>query len=375
MNKPNEVEVGVTDDFSTIELTDARPPPPPRSSFLTRVGSFIVLFGAVAGVGYVLYSAFFAVTDAFIAPIILSPDNDIVLAHRQKVMELESQLALAQANAEGVDADLAAMETAEQRLLELQKLVGSALSFTTEVNSQQASAGEVDLVTLSEQRTLLQSMHARQREATDRAKRNYDAGLITQSDYDKELQSLHQAELALLENSRARSRSQAAMSQVLLSKSSLAGRGAPIMPEAMQRESQIVQLQLELLRLHAERRAKTAERRVLSEKISAVTDLHAQLKSRPISLAIGRSLYVAFVPYTQMESVQVGAAVLRCVWGVFHCSRAGSVAEIVPGEVTAPDPWGNPARGRYILLDLQDPTAATAKVLRVRRPLLLKERP
>jgi hypothetical protein len=55
------------------------------------------------------------------------------------------------------------------------------------------------------------------------------------------------------------------------------------------------------------------------------------------------------------------------VWGVFACKPVGTITEIVPGEVILPDPWGNPARGQYAVLDLSNHDAAKSKVLRVRR--------
>jgi hypothetical protein len=48
------------------------------------------------------------------------------------------------------------------------------------------------------------------------------------------------------------------------------------------------------------------------------------------------------------------------------CKQVGVVAEVVPGEVVLPDPWGNMARGQYAVLNLSDGLAARAKMLRVR---------
>ena len=46
----------------------------------------------------------------------------------------------------------------------------------------------------------------------------------------------------------------------------------------------------------------------------------------------------------------------------------GKIAELVPGEVVLPDPWGNLARGQYAVLDLREHESAKSKVLRVRGP-------
>jgi hypothetical protein len=81
---------------------------------------------------------------------------------------------------------------------------------------------------------------------------------------------------------------------------------------------------------------------------------------------VSRSLDVAFVPYTQIDGVAPGAPVYSCIWGLFLCKPVGTVAELVPGEVILPDPWGNQARGQYAVLDLHDRGSAKARTLRVR---------
>ncbi len=311
----------------------------PVSSTATRVGALSVLCIAVVCVAYVVYSAYRAATDSFVAPIILSPDNDIVIAHKKMVLEIDGQRALAQAQAESVDADLAATEAAEQRLLQLQELTAA------------------DLDAIGRQRGLLREMFDRQRQAAQRAKLSLEAGLILQADYDRELQNLRQAEIALLENSRAKTKAQAPVG----------GLGAIEGPIAAHSKSEkLAQIELELLRVHAEKKAKQVERQVLSDKILKLQDLETQLRKRPLFAAIKGSVNAAFVPYTQMDGISAGAAVFSCTWGLFNCTGVGVVAEVVAGEAMAPDPWGTPARGQYILLNLKDPKAATAKVLRVR---------
>jgi hypothetical protein len=51
---------------------------------------------------------------------------------------------------------------------------------------------------------------------------------------------------------------------------------------------------------------------------------------------------------------------------VFNCHEVGRVTEVVPGEVATQDPWGELARGQYVVLALDDPPAVRARVLRVR---------
>ena len=52
-------------------------------------------------------------------------------------------------------------------------------------------------------------------------------------------------------------------------------------------------------------------------------------------------------------------------WPTTTRGAIGRVAEVLPGEVVAQDPWSDVARGQYAILDLSDKDAAHEKVLRV----------
>jgi len=359
-------EFNVARKFTTLEGGPSTSVPEPKSSVATRAGALAVLIGVALLVVYLLYAVYRVATDAFVAPMILSADSEVVLDYKQKIMELESQRASARAEADGIDADLVNGEQAEKRLIQLRDAAAMGMGWTSAINSQQASAGTADLGALEGKRVLLEKILTSQQEMTERARENYEGSLITKSEYDRELQNLRQAELSLLENRRERARSQAAMAPVMLGQRSLSGATSPTMPEVTSRAAQLTQTQIELGRVQSEMRAKRTAKVVLTERIAKLDDLEAKLRQRPIFQAMEKNLYAAFVPYTQLDGVRGGNAVYRCDWGIFNCKHVGAVAEVVPGEVTMPDPWGSPARGQYIMLDLDDPKAAKAKVLRVR---------
>jgi hypothetical protein len=123
---------------------------------------------------------------------------------------------------------------------------------------------------------------------------------------------------------------------------------------------------LEIVRLDSERRAKSAERDALAERIAQIDEMVEQIEERPLFQAMDKDLELAFVPYTQLQGMTAGAEVYDCLWGVVFCRSVGSVAARVPGEVVQPDPWGSSTRGEYVVLDLKDHGAAHAKTLRIR---------
>ena len=346
-----------TDETLTHARHGARP----------RIFAAVALLGFLAGLGYAGREGYRAATDSFVAPIILSPDNDVVIANKAKMAELNVQRATIMSDAEAVEADLAAGDRALARLRSLQQTTMNALSWTKDVTAHQASAAFADLKTLAEQTAVLREMADRQDRIARTASENLAGSLISKNDEVKEQLSLNQVQLALLDNKRTRAQSELAMRQLTLAQRSLAsGAGTPQMPEAVAREEQLVRIELEILRIESEQRSRRSLRKLVLEKLANMDAIEGQLKARPLFRATEKSLDVAFVPYTQSGGVGPGANVYDCVWGIFHCKAVGTIAEIVPGEVVLPDPWGNQARGQYAILALSEHESAKAKVLRVR---------
>jgi hypothetical protein len=333
----------------------------------TRLFAFGALSAFLSGVGWAGHQVYRAAADSFVAPIILSPDNDVVLEQKLKLDELVVERAKTAAEVEAVDADLAAGEKAAVRLQAMVDAAANSLAWTRDLTKKQATAVTLDLRTLERQKQLLADMTAKETRLVDEAKANMDASLISKFDYAKEQQSLDQVRLASFENERTKLQSDLVMQQVVLTQQSLANeRGAPATPEEIMREYQLGQVELEQVKLEAEMRAKRAERRVLWEKLAKIDEIESQLRARPVFQATSKSMDVAFVPYTQIDGVARGAEVFDCVWGLFSCKPVGKVAELVPGEVILPDPWGNQARGQYAVLDLESHESAKSKTLRIR---------
>lgn len=331
-----------------------------------RIFAAAALLGFVAAVGYAGREGYRAATDSFVAPIILSPDNDVVLANKAKMAELRVERARLVAELDAVEADLAVSDRALAHLRALDATASNALSWTKDATQEQAVASVVDLKTLARQRAVLGEMAERQERLTRAAATNLAGSLISESEQVKEELALNQMQLALLDNERTRAQSELALRQLSTAQRSLKSSGAPLMPEAVAREEQLVRIELEVLRIECEQRSKRTLRVLMTEKLASMDAIESELKARPLFRAAAATLEIAFVPYTQIDGVTAGADVYECVWGIFQCKTVGKIAEIVPGEVILPDPWGNQARGQYAILDLQTHRSARSKVLRVR---------
>lgn len=337
-----------------------------KSGLKTRLFALTALMSLSGGVGYVSREGYHAATDSFVAPIILSPDNDLVLQNKMKLSELAVERARIVAQIEATAADLSACDKGLARLQALHDNAGNALAWTTSMSQQAAYAAAVESRALREQEKVISQMLADQKRFATETQSDVHAGLVAKSELARETQTVNQLELALLENSRSQMQTRQQQAQAAFAQRSLAKKGAPMMPEMLSREEQMVRLELEMMRLDAEKRAKGVEQRVLQDKLAKIDEIDAQLRGRPIYRAVEQSMDIAFVPYTQIDGVRNGAEVYDCVWGIFHCKAVGKVTEIVPGEVILPDPWGNQARGQFAVLSLSEHESAKAKTLRVR---------
>jgi hypothetical protein len=332
-----------------------------------RAFSFVMLCGVSSALGYAAYTAYGATRDSYVAPAILSPDSDVVLASKLKLAEMADDRAKASAELDDVDSVIEADDEAIARLGFLQHKLENAVHWTSEITSAKASAGAAALQSLLQQKQVIEDMLAGQRTLTQKAQADLAAGVVSRTDYAKEAQALDQMQLAILENARARRDSQAALHEAQLALRAVrTPDDAPLTPELMAHEEQVIRLELEVVHLESEKRSKLAERAALSERIAKLDELAGQLKNRPIYQAADKSVDVAFVPYTQIDGVESGAKVYACVWGLFLCKQVGAVAEVVPGEVVSADPWGASTRGQYAVLSLWSPEAARLKTLRVR---------
>ncbi len=343
--------------------------PAAKKSWLgTRISAVVALGGVLCGIGFVGNTAYHVATDGFVAPIILSPDSDMVIQSKLSMSQLVGERIRITTRREEIDAELQAADAAIEQLQALQAVAKKALEWTSAVTARQAGGGARELRALARQKNVLGGMLSHQEGFVGQMKKDLDAGLVARSDYAREMQVLNQLRVAAIETERAQIVSEVNMGQVVMTQRALASDGKTRVwtPEMLMQQDQLVRVQCDLLKLEAERRAKSAERRQIDAELAKLDELMAQLKQRPVFRATEENTNVAFVPYTQIGAVKDGSDVYDCFWGIVSCKRVGRVAELLPGEVVVPDPWGTPARGQYAIMDLEDQEAAHSRTLRVR---------
>lgn len=341
--------------------------PKPKSEVRARVVAAVALAALTAAVGGIGNVAYRAATDSFVAPVVLTPASEPVVAGRLKLDELRVDRIRAKADLEETDAEIAALERTIDKLDELRRRASDSLEWTASTSNRQIAAGYAEQRALAQQHKLIAALVERQTAQVEATRANVERGLVGRADLEREIATLDQHKLALLDNERADARGRVALEQLGATAAALRGsHSTPLLPEMVSAREQTVRVELEIARASAELRGRKAQRRVAEERLTRATEAERQLADRPIFRAAEGRIDLAFVPYTQLEGVRPGARVFACTWGLVNCRPVGHITEMVPGEVTQTDPWGHPARGQLAVMALDDASAGTRRTLRVR---------
>jgi hypothetical protein len=349
----------------------------PRSSPVTRILSLVALVGLFTGTFLATRLAHRALTDAWVAPLQLSPDNERVLELRVRQTQEKADRARLIAELASIDEELQAADVGLQRLGTLVKGYKGALSWSSQTQGRELHDLDDQVRNLESQRQLLSDVLSDHERLLRRSEANRTAGFITDDQYEREAVTFQQLQVALRDSELQLGRAQAARTEATSRgqalSTALATNDDPehhslsqTSPDVLKFFDDEVRVELEISRLQADKRSALARRSAAQSAVADMDQLLHDLESRPLYRAMQRDTDIAFAPYEQLRHVGVGSDVLACTLALLNCRTVGTVAEIVPGEVVAQDPWGELARGQYIVLDVRDRTALFQRVLRVR---------
>lgn len=344
-----------------------------------RLGALAVLGITAAGLLWAAHAGYRAATDAWVAPLRLSPQSDAVIQVRQRMTREDGERARLEAEVARFDAELAAMASALERLGNLRTSATAAMKWQASVHAGEAGSYQAVLDTLRRQRDQLQALHRSQLQITTRAEEDLKAGLIDRHEFTRHEQALRSTAAALADNERLieenEQRRQVASSSSRAYRAKLRGEVVPAsgaaskgeLPQVMQLQENDIRLELELQKLDAEQRSLRQLRAAAQEALDKQRVLLEELKAKPLYRAVAATIDLAFVPYEQLPGVAPGARVIACEFAVFRCRDVGQVTEIVPGEVVAEGASRELTRGVYVMLKLDDPEAVREKLLRLRK--------
>jgi hypothetical protein len=121
----------------------------------------------------------------------------------------------------------------------------------------------------------------------------------------------------------------------------------------------------------------TARKKVIESQIERLgkstaryDKLIADLQGSAYIQATERRVTVAFVPYENLDNVEVGMPIYACRWGLVWCREVGAVGPALKGEVTDTHPQtGSSLRGLMVEIRLDEEQATEEQALFVgKRP-------
>lgn len=358
-----------------IEIAGATPAVEPgvARSWSGRVLAIALLAATAFGLVWGSAQVYGVLTDAWIAPLHLSPDSDKVAQLRLQHQHTLAELSRVDAEITRLDGELEAIDAAVAKLSQLRGSAHDTLVWQAEQSRVETRGLRDASKLLARQRALLDELSVRQAKLVTRGREDLAAGLIDRSALDREEQIQDHLELELADIERQIAEADARTTQAgasLRALQSSTGQvrasSVGVMPEVAAGDEHAVRVEVEIQRLQAEARGHRAVRATAAEAVASQRALLAELESHPLYRAMKTATDVGFVPYDQLAAVRAGARVVTCTWGVFHCRDVGRVVELLTGEVVTQDPWGALARGQYAVLALEDPDAIHERVLRVR---------
>ncbi len=110
---------------------------------------------------------------------------------------------------------------------------------------------------------------------------------------------------------------------------------------------------------------------VLAKSIDVLQTQLSALETSALARALYKRIDVVFVPYGNESRFQEGQDLYTCAFTIMWCSKAGSVGQALPGEISSVHPFfGKPIRGSFVELKLSNPDAAMREIIHgTRKPL------
>jgi hypothetical protein len=341
----------------------------PGRSWVARIFALGMLAATVAALAWLGVQIALVLTDSWVAPLHLSPQSDAVASLRLQHQRHLAELARLDAEVTRIDGELEAIDAAIKRVENLRGSTDATLTWQADQMRVEASGLSTTATLLRRQRDQVRELQKRQQDITKHAREDLAAGLVDRTVVDREEQVLDRLAVEATDLDRQLAEVKARKSSTRSTLRALDERdldGAARLPELVAGDERDTRIEIEIQRLNAEARGHRAQRAAATASVANQRTLLAELEARPLYRAMSQITDVAFVPYDQLEGIEPGARVLACTWGLFACHQVGTIAEILPGEVVTQDPWGELARGQYLVLKLDDKDAVRERLLRVR---------
>lgn len=337
-----------------------------------RVVSFFVLSSIILGViGYVSFLVFYISSSSWVAPLVLSPSQEQVLAFQPQVVNLELAL-----NKQAVELQTAKSTYAqiEAQLIDIDELiVKSDATIQAEAQQLTDTSASIDTLLKSKRQDISRStaVTANIDQLAAQTTQELNAKLITADQAAQRRISLQSA-LNSVTDSKALALQLEVQSQQLKNGANTL-KGGTTSLSAIMTTRQRLELNATKAQLIIQRETAKQSIDMLVKAIESDVRVLTVAKTSPFYRALREVVTVAFVPYSNLSNIKLNDPVYDCYLQVAFCSRVGKVVTIYDAEEHARHPlFKTELRGKLIEIDFTDPAASKSQVVFVGgKPLLI----
>ena len=356
----------------TADTPPAKPKKaPPGQSFhykivisLYRVFAITVLYLVLGGIlAYAFVMGFYAVSNSWAAPLILSAVDEKSLDFRQKLVTSQQTIEDLKVDSQKLESGIAEMKKHRAALLalepQLQEAIARERTHNRAIGPQLAALDTQKQADNVKTQTVLRQL----KEVESNINKDLAAGLITKGDAATQLSALNQAENAYTDSKIA----EVLLTDSVLQKNTTGTDSLDVLEKQAELRSEAAQLDVAI-------NVSDKQLQEESQQINRLREAIRTAKQSPyyLNAAGGKTLYFAFVPYDNQASAVAGHAVYDCYLNMFACRKVGTVKQVFAGEETAIHPiFKTNIRGFLMQMNLDHPESAKSRTVFLgRKPLL-----
>ena len=331
---------------------------------LYRIFAVAVLYLVLGGIlAYAFVMGFYALSNTWAAPLILSAVDEKSLDFREKLVTSQQTIEDLKVDTQKLESGIAEMNKHRTALLALEPQLKEAIA--RELAHNRAVGPRLAALDTEKQADNLQTkaVLAQLKEVESNINKDLAAGLITKGDAATQLSALNQTESAYTDSK---------IAEALLSDSIFCRRPrqAPIRLTSWKNKRRCARKPpSSTIAINVAEKQSQEESRQIDRLRQAIVT--AKQSPYYLNAAGGQTLYFAFVPYDNRASAVVGHPIYDCYLNMIVCREVGTASQVFAGEETATHPiFKTNLRGFLIQMTLEHPNSAKSKTVFLgRKPL------
>jgi hypothetical protein len=331
---------------------------------LYRIFAVTVLYLVLGGIlAYAFVMGFYALSNTWAAPLILSAVDEKSLDFREKLVTSQQTIEDLKVDTQKLDSGIAEMKKHRTALLALEPQLKDAIA--RELAQNHAVGPRLAALDTEKQADNLKTkaVLAQLKEVESNINKDLAAGLITKGDAATQISALNQTESAYTDSKIA----EVLLTDSILQKTTTGTDTLDVLEKQAELRSEAAQLTIAIN--VAEKQSQEESRQIDRLRQAIVT---AKQSPYYLNAAGGQTLYFAFVPYDNRASAAVvGRPIYDCYLNMIVCREVGTVGRVFAGEETAIHPiFKTNLRGFLIQMTLEHPGSAKSKTVFLgRKPL------